>query len=156
MRLKAIVQPGRPADLLRHAALAVAGVAIIGAAGAGSLALAQQGDTGRTKSRTIITTSDRGRLVSISSDYVRVSNAELVNGKVKVADGEMSTYHGNVEVRGRLIQPEVTVLLDGKTPPADFDATKLPRGAIDQVEMVNHTQGGDTRITLNVILAKSL
>jgi beta-lactamase regulating signal transducer with metallopeptidase domain len=151
MRLKAITEPGQPASLGRRVLLGVVGLLAVTAAGAGSLALAQQGET-HSRSRTVISSDEGGQYVDIRSDYVRVSNAEIVKGRLKVPDGQLSTYHGHIKVRGRLRAPETTVLLNGETPPAGFDARALPDGAIKQLEVVNHPQANKSRVTLNVIM----
>ena len=152
MRLKAITQPGRPAGLARRAVLGVVGLLAVTAIGAGSFALAQQGET-HSRSRTVISDDKSGQYVDIRSDYVRVSNAEIVKGRLKIPDGQVSTYHGHVKIRGRLRPPETTVLVNGETPPAGFDATALPDGAIKSLEVVNTITTDDTsRVTLNVIM----
>jgi beta-lactamase regulating signal transducer with metallopeptidase domain len=153
MRLKAITDPRDPAGFARKALLGLAGLLAVALATVGSIALAQQGDgAGRSSSRTIISSDENGQYVDIRSDYIRVTNAELVKGKLKVPDGQVSTYHGHVQVRGRLKAPQTTVLLNGETPPADFDPTVLPKGAIDQIEVVNRMVGDKSRVTLNIIM----
>lgn len=151
MRLKAITEPGQPASLGRRVLLGVVGLLAVTLAGAGSFALAQQGET-HSRSRTVISSDEGGQYVDIRSDYVRVSNAEIVKGRLKVPDGQVSTYHGHIKIRGRLRAPETTVLLNGETPPAGFDATALPDGAIRQLEVVNHPESNRSRVTLNVIM----
>lgn len=151
MRLKAITEPGQPASLGRRALLAAAGLLAMIAAGAGSFALAQQGET-HSRSRTVISSDEGGQYVDIRSDYVRVSNAEIIQGRLKIPDGQVSTYHGHVKIRGRLRPPETTVLLNGETPPAGFDATTLPDGAIKRLDVINHPDGAKSRVTLNVIM----
>lgn len=153
MRLKAITDPRDPAGLARRILLGLAGMLAVALATIGSIALAQQGEGGgHSRTRTIITDSKSGQRVEIRSDYVRVTNAELVKGQLKVADGQVSTYHGHIQVRGRLTPPETTVLLNGQAPPAGFDPTALPRGAIDQVEVVNRKEGDKALVTLNVVM----
>ena len=151
MRLKAITDPRDPAGLARRALLGLAGLLAVALATAGSIALAQQSEAG-SRSRTIISDDKSGQYVDIRSDYVRVTNAELIKGRLKVPEGQVSTYHGHVQVRGRLTPPETTVLLNGETPPAGFDPTALPRGAIDQIELVSRTKGDKALVTLNVIM----
>jgi len=151
MRLKAITDPRDPAGLARRALLGLAGLLVVALATAGSIALAQQSEAG-SRSRTIISDDKSGQYVDIRSDYVRVTNAELIKGRLKVPEGQVSTYHGHVQVRGRLTPPETTVLLNGETPPAGFDPTALPRGAIDQIELVSRTKGDKALVTLNVIM----
>lgn len=152
MRLKAITEPGQPASLGRRVLLGVVSLLAVTTAGAGSLALAQQGET-QSRSRTIISDDKSGQYVDIRSDYVRVTNAEIVKGRLKIPDGQVSTYHGHVKIRGRLRAPETTVLVNGETPPAGFDATALPDGAIKQLEVVNTITTNDTsRVTLNIIM----
>ncbi|MET3665146.1 M56 family metallopeptidase [Caulobacter sp. 1776] len=151
MRLKAITAPRDPAGFTRKALLGLAGLLAVALATVGSVALAQQGEA-HSRSRTIISDDKSGQYVDIRSDYVRVTDAELVNGRLKIPDGRVSTYHGHVQVRGRLRAPETTVLLNGETPPAGFDPTALPKGAIDQVEVVNRMEGDASRVTLNIIM----
>ncbi|WP_454717730.1 M56 family metallopeptidase [Caulobacter segnis] len=152
MRLKAITEPGQPASLGRRVLLGVVSLLAVTAAGAGSLALAQQGET-QSRSRTIISDDKSGQYVDIRSDYVRVTNAEIVKGRLKIPDGQVSTYHGHVKIRGRLRTPETTVLVNGEIPPAGFDATALPDGAIKQLEVVNTITTNDTsRVTFNIIM----
>lgn len=155
MRLKAITDPRASASLARRGMLALASLLVVGVAAAGSFALAQQGES-HSRSRTMITDDKTGQYVDIRSDYVRVTNAELVNGRLKIPDGQVSTYHGNVQVRGHLRAPETTVLLNGETPPTDFDPTALPKGAIDEVEVVSWLQDDRSRVKLNVIMKRGL
>ncbi len=151
MRLRAITHPQDPASFTRRALLGLASLLAMAVIASGSIALAQQGENQRG-SRTIISDNGSGQYVEIRSDMVRVSNAEIVKGKLKVPDGQVSTYHGHVQVRGRLKAPETTVLLNGDTPPAGFDPTTLPDGAIERLDVVNHSTGGKSRVTLNVFL----
>lgn len=151
MRLQAITDPRAPASIARRALLTLAGMLAVAAATAGSIALAQQGET-HSRSRTVISDDKSGQYIDIRSDYVRVHNAEIVKGRLKVPDGQVSTYHGHVKIRGRLRAPETTVLVNGETPAAGFDATALPDGAIKQLEVVNTTQNDRSRVTLNVIM----
>jgi beta-lactamase regulating signal transducer with metallopeptidase domain len=155
MRLKAITDPRDPATFVRRALLGLAGLLAIGLAAGASIALAQQAEP-HSNTRTVITDNTSGQYVDIRSDYVRVSNAELANGHLKVPDGQVSTYHGNVEVRGRLRAPATIVLLNGETPPPGFDPTTLPRGAINQVEVVNRMVKSGSQVTLNVIMKPSV
>jgi hypothetical protein len=48
------------------------------------------------------------------------------------------------------------VLLNGKAPPPGFDPTILPRGAINQVEVVNRMVKSGSQVTLNVIMKPSV
>jgi beta-lactamase regulating signal transducer with metallopeptidase domain len=153
MRLKAITEPRQPAGITRKVLLGLTTALAVTAAGAASIALAQQSAHG-SKTRTTIS-ADNGQYIDIRSDYVRVTNAELIDGKVKVPDGQMSTYHGNVQVRGRLRAPETQVLLNGKAPPAGFDATDLPKGAIDAVELTSFKGDRKPHVILNVVMKPS-
>lgn len=155
MRLKAITDPRDSANLGRRALLTLASVLAIGATAAGSFALAQQGES-QSRSRTIITDDKTGQYVDIRSKYIRVTNAELENGKLKIVNGQMSSYHGDVQIRGRLRAPQTIVLLNGATPPAGFDPTTLPKGAIDSVEVVHHQDAKMSRVSLNVIMKRGL
>jgi beta-lactamase regulating signal transducer with metallopeptidase domain len=154
MRLKAITNPRRPAGVARKLALGAASVLAIGLTAATSIALAQHAES-QAGSRTIISDDKSGQYVDIRSDFVRVSNAEIVKGQLKVPDGQVSTYHGHVKIRGRLRAPETTVLVAGETPPAGFDATTLADNAIDRLEVINHPVGGSSRVTLNIFLKPS-
>ena len=151
MRLKAITHPAAPAGVARRALLGLAGLLAVAAAMAGSFALAQQSDS-HVGSRTIISDDKSGQYVEIRSDYVRVSNAEIVRGRLKIPDGQVSTYHGHIRIRGRLQPPATTVLLNGKTPPAGFDPTALPEDAIRRLDVINHPVGDRSQVTLNVIM----
>ncbi|UAL11428.1 M56 family metallopeptidase [Caulobacter segnis] len=151
MRLQAITDPRAPASFARRATLTLAGMLAVAAATVGSIALAQQGET-QSRSRTVITSDQNGQYIDIRSDYVRVTNAEIVKGRLKIPDGQVSTYHGHVKIRGRLRPPETTVLVNGEAPPAGFDATALPDGAIKQLEVVNTMVGDRSRVTLNVVM----
>lgn len=155
MRVKAITDPHDPASLARRALLGLAGLLALALAVSGSIAIAQQSDA-QSRSRTIISDDKTGQYVDIRSDYVRVTNAELVNGRLKVPDGQVSTYHGHVQIRGRLRAPETTVLLNGQTPPAGFDPTTLPKGAIDEVEVVSRLENDRSRVTLNILMKAGL
>lgn len=155
MRLRAITHPQDPASFTRRALLGLASLLALALIAGGSIALAQQGENQRG-SRTVISDNGSGQYVEIRSDMVRVSNAEIVKGRLKVPDGQVSTYHGHVQVRGRLKAPETTVLLNGDTPPAGFDPTTLPDGAIDRLDVVNHAAEGKPRVTLNVFLKPGL
>ncbi|HJV43130.1 M56 family metallopeptidase [Caulobacter sp.] len=154
MRVKAITDPRDPASLARRALLGLAGLLAVALAVSGSIALAQQSET-HSRTRTIIGDDKTGQYVDIRSDYVRVTNAELINGRLKIPDGQVSTYHGHVQIRGRLRAPETMVLLNGQAPPAGFDPTALPQGAIDAVEVVSRLENDRSRVTLN-ILTKTL
>lgn len=158
MRLKAILEPRQAAGPMRRAVLILTGLAALIGAGAGSFALAQQGDGGRggSHSVTTITSTEGQQRIRISSDYIRVTNTEVDDGVVKIGRGQSATYHGNVQVRGRLKAPKTIVLLGGKAPPAGFDPTKLPKGAIDQIELTNFETDGRAWVQLNIILARSL
>ncbi len=157
MRLKAITAPRDPASLGRRALLTLAGLLAVGVTVAGSIALAQQDETpGRSRSRTVITDSKTGQYVDIRSKYIRVHNAELVDGKLKIENGKMSTYHGDVQIRGRLRAPQTLVLLNGAAAPAGFDPTTLPKGAIDAVEVVHQNDGQQSHVSLNVIMKQGL
>jgi len=151
MRLQAITDPRAPASFGRRAALTLAGMLAVAAATVGSIALAQQGES-QSRSRTVISDDKSGQYVDIRSDYVRVTNAEIVKGRLKIPDGQVSTYHGHVKIRGRLRPPETKVLVNGEAPPAGFDATALPDGAIKQLEVVNTMVGDRSRVTLNVVM----
>jgi len=155
MRVKAITDPRDPASLARRALLGLAGLLALALAVSGSIALAQQSEA-QSRSRTIISDDKTGQYVDIRSDYVRVTNAELVNGRLKIPDGQVSTYHGHVQIRGRLRAPETTILLNGETPPAGFDPTTLPRGAIDEVEVVSRLENDRSRVTLNIMMKTGL
>jgi len=155
LRLKAITDPRDPASAARRALLGLAGLLAMALAAGASIALAQQAEPG-SKTRTVITDSATGQSIDIRSDYVRVTNAELVDGRLKVPDGQVSTYHGHVEVRGRLQAPATLVLLNGKAPPPGFDPTSLPRGAISQVQVVNRRDKGAAQVTLNIIMKPSV
>lgn len=150
MRLQAITDPRAPATFARRALLGLAGLLAMTVAAAGSFALAQQGES-QGRSRTVV--SDlAGQYFEISSDYVRVTNAEVVDGKIKVPDGQVSTYHGHVQVRGRLSPPQTQVLLNGQAPPPGFDPTTLPEGAIRQLEVTNYKGGHKPGTLLNVVM----
>lgn len=155
MRLKAITDPRDPASHARRALLGLAGLLAMALAVGASIALAQQAEP-HSNTHTVITDDATGQYVDIRSDYVRVTDAELVNGRLKVADGKVSTYHGNVEVRGRLRPPATIVLLNGETPPPGFDPTTLPRGAINQVQVVNRMVKDHSQVTLNIIMKPSV
>lgn len=155
MRLKAITDPRDPATLARRALLTLASLLAVGVTAAGSIALAQQGEA-RSRSRTVITDDKTGQYVDIRSKYIRVTNAEVVDGKVKIEDGQMSSYHGDVLIRGHLRPPATLVLLNGATPPAGFDPTTLPKGAIDSVEVTHHMDGDQSKVSLNVIMKPRL
>jgi beta-lactamase regulating signal transducer with metallopeptidase domain len=157
MRLKAITDPRAPASLARRVLLTLASALAIGIAATGSFALAQQDEFhSGSRSRTVITDDKTGQHIDIRSKYIRVTNAELVDGRVKIEDGQVSTYHGDVQIRGRLRAPETTVLLNGATPPAGFDPTRLPKGAIDEVEVVRRMNGHTSLVSLNVIMKRGL
>jgi len=151
MRLQAITDPRDPASFTRKALLGLAGLLVIALIAGGSIALAQQSEA-HSNTHTVITDDRTGQFVDIRSDYVRVHDAELVNGRLKVADGKVSTYHGNVQVRGRLRAPETIVTLNGMTPPAGFDPTVLPRGAISEIELVRTLPEDQSRVRLNIIM----
>lgn len=150
MRLKAITDPRSPASFARRAFLTLMGLMALTTVAAGSIALAQQGES-HSRSRTIIS-DDAGQYIDIRSDYIRVTNAELANGKLKIPEGQTSTYHGHVKVKGRLASPETQVLLNGKAPPAGFDPTTLARGEIRELEVTNYEGDRKPRVILNVIM----
>lgn len=153
MRVKAITDPRDPASLARRALLGLAGLLAVALAVSGSIALAQQSET-HSRARTVISDDKTGQYVDIRSDYVRVTDAELINGRLKIPDGQVSTYHGHVQIRGRLRAPETMVLLNGQAPPAGFDPTALPKGAIDAVEVVSRQANDRSRVTLNILTKK--
>jgi beta-lactamase regulating signal transducer with metallopeptidase domain len=151
MRLKAITDPRAPASLARRAVLTALGMAAVALATVGSIALAQQGDSRNGHTRTIVSDSGDGQYIDIASDYVRVTNAEIVNGKPKIEPGQTSTYHGDVRVRGRLRTPQTRLLVNGKPAPADFDPTALPPGAIQSLE-VTSLPGKTPHLVLNFVM----
>lgn len=155
MRLKAITDPRDPASPARRALLGLAGLLAMALAVGSSVALARQAEP-HSNTRTVITDDATGQYVDIRSDYVRVTNAELDNGRLKIPDGQVSTYHGHVEVRGRLRPPATIVLLNGEAPPPGFDPTTLPRGAISQVQVVNRKVNDRSQVTLNIIMKPSV
>lgn len=140
MRLQAITDPRRPAGLARKVLLGVVTALAVTAAGAASIALAQQGDGKSGHSTTRISSSDPRQNFTIDSNVIRVTNAELDNGRLKVPTGQKATYLGDVTVRGVLSDGAI-VLLNGKTPPAGFDLTKLPKGAIQALEVTDWRNG---------------
>lgn len=151
MRLQAITAPRAPASLARRALLGLAAMLAVAAATAGSIALAQQiGGAGHGGSRSVIS-DERGLYVDIRSDYVRVTNAELVDGRLKPEDGQVWVYHGNVRVLGRLNSPRTRVLLNGQAPPKDFDPTTLATGEIQEVQVSHHPRDAAPSVILNVI-----
>ncbi|USQ96990.1 M56 family metallopeptidase [Caulobacter sp. RL271] len=151
MRLKAITDPRTPAGPARRAALTLAGLLAVTAAAVGSIALAQQGDGRNGHTRTIVSDSEKGRFLDIESDRVRLTNTEVVDGKPKLEVGQTAVYLGDVRVRGRLMQPEMQVLLNGKPAPADFDPTVLPSRSIQSLEVTN-LPGKAPRMVLNFIM----
>lgn len=151
MRLQAITDPRDPAGFARKALLGLASLLVIALVAGGSIALAQQADAS-SNTHTVITSDRDGQYIDIRSDYVRVTNAEVIDGKVKIEDGKVSTYHGGVQLRGRLRAPETQLLLNGKTPPSDFDPTVLPRGAIRALEVTNYRGGQKPSVVLNVVM----
>lgn len=151
MRLKAITDPRDPATFARKALLGLIGLLAVAAAATGSIALARQDGLGRNGSRTVITDSDSGQYVEIQADRIRVTNTEVVDGKPQIKPGQSATYHGDVQVRGQLKAPQTLVLLNGKPPPAGFDPTVLPRGAIQALEVTGYP-GGKPSVVLNVIM----
>jgi beta-lactamase regulating signal transducer with metallopeptidase domain len=156
MRLKAILDPRPSAPLHRRVMLTVAGVIALGFAGASSLALAHQDGLGRISAETTITSTDGPQRFQISSDYIVLPKQKAGNERLQIGQGQFSTFHGDVQIKGRLQAPQAVVLLDGKTPPAGFDPTTLPKGAIDRVELTTFKTGDKARFQLNVILAKTL
>lgn len=150
MRLKAITNPRGPDGMARRALLGLSTALAITAVGATSIALAQQGSPGPNRTRTQVRSTDPSQNFTINSDFIRVTNAKLDGGKLMVADGETSVYHGDVSVRGRLGE-NTTVLLNGKTPPAGFDPTTLAKGEIRELEVTNRQVGGKHLIVLNVV-----
>lgn len=152
MRLKAITDPRAPASLARRALLGLAGLLAVSVAAAGSIALAQQGDRGSGHSRTIISSDQNGQYVEINSDTIDLGDAEIVKGRLKIPDGQVATYRGHVKISGRLREPQTLVLVNGGAPPAGFDATALPDGAIKRLEVVNVAAGDKSHVTLNLIM----
>jgi beta-lactamase regulating signal transducer with metallopeptidase domain len=155
MRLQAITEPRAPASRARRALIALIGLLAAGATATGSMALAEQADGGGASSRSVIT-DGKGLRLDIRSDYVRVTNAELVDGQLKPEDGQVWTYHGGVRVKGRLNSPQIRVLLDGQAPPPGFDPTALPAGAIQQLQVTHHQRDEAPTIELNVITKPGL
>ncbi len=151
MRLQAITDPRGPASLARRALLGLTGALALTLAATGSIALAQQGDgRGASSSRSVIT-DEKGLYLDIRSDYVRVTNAEVVGGQLKPEDGQVWVYHGNVRVRGRLNSPSTRVLLNGQAPPKDFDPTTLSKGSIQELEVTHYQRDNAPSVVLNVI-----
>jgi len=150
MRLKAITDPRDPATFTRKALLGLIGLLAVAVAATGSIALAHQDGGGHTGSRSLIT-DERGLYVDIHSDYVRVTNAELIDGRLKPEDGQVWVYHGNVRVLGKLNSPRTQVLLDGKAPPKDFDPTVLSKGSIQELQVTHYNRDASPSVVLNVI-----
>jgi len=151
MRLKAITEPRAPASLARRAALTMLGMSAVALATVGSIALAQQGDGRNGHTRTIVSDSEKGQLLDIRSDRVRLTNTEVVDGKPKLEAGQTAIYLGDVRVRGRLSAPEMQVLLNGKAAPSDFDPTVLPPGSIRSLE-VTSLPGKSPHMVLNFVM----
>lgn len=155
MRLKEIINPSAPATFARRAVLTLVGVAAVTAAATASVALAQQGDgAGQRGSRSVIS-DDKDLYLDIRSDYVRVTNAELIGGQLKPEDGQVWVYHGNVEVRGRLNSPRIRMLVNGKAPPPDFDPVVLTKGSIQQLQVTHYNRDEAPSVVLNFITTAS-
>lgn len=149
-RLKAITAPRAPASFGRKAVLGATGLLTLGVAIAGGVALAQQGDDRHGGSRTVIRASD-GQYIDIRSDYVRVTDAEVVDGKLKVPNGQVASYRGHVSVRGDLRGSQTQVLLNGAPAPAGFDPTALPKGTIDYIDTTTYPADHTPRVVLDIM-----
>jgi beta-lactamase regulating signal transducer with metallopeptidase domain len=149
MRLQAITDPRDPATFARRALLGLMSLLAVAIATTGSIALAQQGGD-KASSRSIIS-DGKGLYVDIRSDYVRVTNAELVEGHLKPEDRQVWVYHGHVRVLGRLNSPRTQVLLNGQTPPKDFDPTTLTDGSIRELQVTHYQRDAMPSVVLNVI-----
>lgn len=140
MRLKAITDPRPPAGWGRKLLLGATTALVVTATGATSIALAQQSGPGTSRSQTRISSTDPRQNFTITSEYIRVTDTEVENGRLKMKDGQTATYHGDVTIRGVLAE-NATILLNGKAPPAGFDPTRLPKGAIPALEVTNWRNG---------------
>lgn len=151
MRLQAITTPRDPAGFARRTLLGLIGLVAVALAAGGSIALAQQGDGGGKSSSRSVISDGEGLYVDIRSDYVRVTNAELVDGRLKPEDGQVWVYHGHVRVLGRLNSPRIQVLLNGQTPPKAFDATTLTDGSIRELQVTHYQRDTMPSVVLNVV-----
>lgn len=151
MRLKAITDPRTPASFARRALLGLAGLLAVGVATAGSIALAQQGDGGKSPNSMTMGDSQNGGAIDVEADRLRVTNTEVINGKPQMEAGKMVTYLGNVRVRGQVWTPGTEVLVNGKPAPSNFDPTTLPLGAIQSLEITKHP-GQTPSIVLNFVM----
>lgn len=144
MRLKAILQPRRPADLARKAVLVAMGALAVTAVGAGSLAAAEHHESGHTLNRTTITSDEKGRRIDV----------EITGAYAQILDENSSAYEGNVRLKIRQKSPATIVRVDGRPAPADFDPDRLAAGAIKRVVITNRGEGETTEVILDVTLAK--
>jgi len=145
MRLKAIIAPRRSAGLARKAVIAAMGAATLVAAGACSYVAADHREAGHSITKTSIRSDDGGQrrvAIDISADSVQIL------GK------DRSAYEGNVSLKGKLKSSGTVVLLDGRAPPADFDPTRLPAGAIKRVVVINNLDQEGGKVILDLTLAK--
>lgn len=154
MRLKAIINPSAPATFARRAILSLVGLLAVTAAATASVALAQGDGDGQRSSRSVIS-DDKDLYLDIRSDYVRVTNAELIGGQLKPEDGQVWVYHGDVEVRGRLNSPRIRMLVNGKAPPPGFDPHALTKGSIQQLQVTHYNRDKAPSIVLNFITTAS-
>ena len=151
MRLKAIINPSAPANLARRAVLALVAMLAVTTAATASIALAHQGDGGGKPSSRSVISDEKGLYVDIRSDFVRVTNAELIGGELKPEDGQVWVYHGDVQVRGRLNSPQIRMLLNGGAPPPGFDPVALPKGAVQELQVTHYNRDATPTMVLNFI-----
>jgi len=144
MRLKAILEPRRPAGLARKAVLVAIGALALTAVGACSFAAAEHRVSNSSHSSTTISSDGKNQKV-----WVRIEA-----DKVQILGEGRSAHEGHVSVKGRLRASGTVLLLEGRAPPADFDPTRLPAGAIQRVVLTDTLDEPDGKVTVDVTLAR--
>lgn len=151
MRLQAITDPRDPATFARKALLGLASLLVIALVAGGSIALAQQSDGVTSSSRTVINNGDK-LYIDVTADSIKLDPASPPGGAATAQKGRVSVYTGDVRLRGHLAPGDALVLLNGQTPPKDFDPTMLGAGAIKRLEVTNYEGQRKPSVVLNVIM----
>ncbi len=120
------------------------GALAVTAVGASSLAAAEHRASKSSHSSTTISSDSKNQKV-----WVRIES-----DKVQILGQGRSAHEGHVSVKGRLRASGTVLLLDGRTPPADFDPTRLPAGAIQRVVLTDTLDEPGGKVTVDVTLAR--
>lgn len=149
MRLNAIASPRPPTRPARKAALAGLALTVAALTASGSIAFADQADSG-SRNRDVMTDGGR-QSIDIMADSARWSTPPAGVAS-QGALLRTTVYSGGVTVTGKIDLAQTQVLLNGTPPPAGFDVMALKPGSIERLEMTEIQTASKPNRILNVIL----